>query len=384
MEEDQNSCGETRDRKFRNGMDRSMPDYDRAAMGSFVAELNRVWMMAGPPSYGDFEKLSAKVKGPAGPRVYVLSDSTTQEILTGHRRRPPKWYWVARFLTVLRVAAAEVGVDPDSLGTLAEWKKKHEAACAAVAATPQLAGVPRSGLGLVLNEDDADRDGVLASARRAVGREWWCDYRDLMPGWLGAYLSLEPAASLVRTYDTALVPELLQTEEYAEAAIRMTGHARSAMLVRRLVELRMRRQELLNQRGAPRIWVIVDETALRRRVGSAITMRTQVKHLISISDQPNITMQIMPLDTRVHAVAGGPITLLRFPRSDLPDIAYLEQVTGALYLHRQRDVSHYRQLFDRLGIEALTPTVTACFLSEILGGRPDTKIAFAGSPLVSP
>lgn len=107
-----------------------MPHSDRAALDGFIAELRRVWTMAGPPSYQDFEKLSISVKGPAEGGDLWLPRSTTQEILSGRRRHPPKWRWVIRFITVLRVAAAEAGVDPDRIGTLAEWKQKHEAASA--------------------------------------------------------------------------------------------------------------------------------------------------------------------------------------------------------------------------------------------------------------
>jgi hypothetical protein len=371
-------------------MEWPMP-HDRAALDGFFAELRRVWTMAGPPSYEDFKKLSTKVKGPAqagGPWVDVLSRSTTQDILAGRRHHPPKWQWVARFLTVLRAAAAEAGVDPDSLGTLAEWKKRHEAACAAVASMSQMARVaggghvqasgsttspeygrarvPRQATGPVLDEEDAHPDTTLASLLRTVGREWWHDYRDLVPDWFGAYLSLEPAASLIRAYDTTLVPGLLQTEAYAEAAIRIASLTSDQAAVRPRVELRMRRQQLLNRPDAPKLWVIIDEAAVRRRFGSAKTMRGQITHLIEVSQQPNITVQVIPLDTSVHAVAGGPITFLRFARSHLPDVVYLEQLTGALYLPSQGDVSHYITVLGRLAIEALEPAATADFLREIL------------------
>jgi hypothetical protein len=367
-----------------------MPDSDHAALDGFVSELRKVWTMAGPPSYEDFKKLSMKVKGPAqagGPWVVVMSRSTTQDILAGRRQYPPKWQWVARFLTVLQVAAAEAGVDPDSLGTLAEWKQKHEAVSAAMAATPLLAGaaggghgyasmpadVLEDGRGRVLRQatsllpdaKDARRDAAVAPLLRMVGQNWWHDYRDLVPDWLGPYLSLEPAASLIRAYDTMLVPGLLQTEEYAGAAIRFSGLTLDQAAVTRLIELRMRRQHLLGRPDPPKLWVIIDESAVRRRLGTARTMRAQVGHLIEMSQQPNVTVQVIPLDTSVHAVAGGPITLLRFPHSDLPDVVYLEQLTDALYLPWLGDVSHYITVFDRLALEALTPGETREFLHEV-------------------
>lgn len=362
-----------------------MPHCDGAALNGFITELRRVWTIAGPPTYQDFEKLSMRVSGPAEVGGMWLPRSTTQEVLAGQRLQPPKWRWVARFITVLRAAAAEAGVDPACVGTLAEWKHKHLAAWTAFNAAQEFAQAagdgpvvptahgphgrsraPRPGRGLLLGDREAGTDPALEALLRAAGQDWWRGHRDLVPGWLGAYLSLEPAASLIRAYDTSLVHGLLQTEEYAQAAIRICWPDLSQAAVTRLAELRMRRQQVLARAEAPRLWVIIDETAVRRRLGNAQTMRAQIRHLIEISHQPNITVQVIPLDTSVHAVAGGPITFLRFPRSDLPDVVYLEQLTGALYLPRHRDVSHYMTVLSRLGIEALEPTATADFLRDIL------------------
>ena len=265
-----------------------MPNYDRVALESFVAELHRVWTMAGPPSYADLEILSARVKGPTqetGPRMQVLPKSTTQEILTGRRHQPPRWQWVSRFWAVLRVAAAEAGVDPDSLGTLAEWKQKHEAVCAALvpAQMARVAGdsqvripdcatghqcdrvsVPWHTTGLVVDEADVLRDEGFARVLRTAGWGWWCDYRDVVSGWQTAYLSLEPEASLIRAYDTELVPALLQTEEYADAAIRIAACDLPPVMITRLLELLMRRQQLLGRSKDRHMWAVIDESALRR------------------------------------------------------------------------------------------------------------------------
>ena len=355
------------------------------AVLDFVDELGRVWKAAGPPSYQAFEKLSMRVKGPAETDQLWMSRSTTQDILAGRRQQLPKWCWVARFITVLRVSAKEGGVDPESIGTLAEWKQKHESASAAAAANQRLARVAggealmldplggarrraaarRRAMSLLLN-DDAERDPELTKLLEAVGREWWCDYADLVPAWLRAYLSLEPAASLIRAYETTLVPGWLQTEAYAAAAIKLSWPGLGKSDVTRLVELRMRRRQFLDQPDGARLWAIVEETAIRRRVGDIKTMRTQIRYLMEILEQTNIKIQVIPVDTTVHAVAGGPITFLRFPPSDLPDVVYLEQLTGALYLPRQRDIVHYRKVLSALAVEALEPAATRDFLREIL------------------
>jgi hypothetical protein len=354
-------------------MDWLMYYRDRAALDGFFAELRQVWTLAGPPSYQDFEKLSMKVKGPAGADGEWLPRSTTQDILSGRRRQPPKWRWVARFIMVLRVAAEQAGVNPDKLGTLAEWKQKHEAVRAALAASREFAlaaggdGALTAGL-TTSAECDPEwvRDPELAALLRTVGQDWWHEYRDLVPDWFGAYLSLEPAASLIRAYETMLVPGWLQTEAYAETAIRLSWITLNPAAVSRLVEFRMRRRQILARPDAPKLWVIIDETAVRRRLGSANTMRAQISHLIRVSQQRNITVQVVPLETSVHALAGGPITFLRFPRSDMRDVVYLEQLTGALYLPRQGDVSHYMSVLSGLAIEALSPAETTDFLREVL------------------
>src|ERR1700680_4305523 len=104
------------------GWTRGMSDVDRAAaLDDFIADLNAAWKLAGPPSYTHLRTLSKKVRESAqalGLRVMELPESTTQEILSGQRRGVPKWQWVASFHTVLRVAVADAGLNPDSLGAL--------------------------------------------------------------------------------------------------------------------------------------------------------------------------------------------------------------------------------------------------------------------------
>jgi hypothetical protein len=363
-----------------------MTQGDRSALVGFFAELRRVWEEAGPPSYKEFEKLSKRVKGPADGEAQWLSRSTTQHILAGRRRKPPKWQWVSRFITVLREAAKEACVDPARIGDLPEWKQKHEAVRAAMVA-PELARVagedhayapitkpsrrpdpartPRKTASFLPNETALRRDPQIVGLLRAIGQDWWHEYRDLVPDWLGTYLSLEAAASLIHTYDATLVPGLLQTEAYAAMVINLASGATNGAIVQRLVELRMHRQQRLVQADGPRLWALIEEGAVHYRFDNAKTMRTQIRHLIDISDLPNVTIQVIPANTNRPTVTPCPITFLRFPR-DAPDVVYLEQLTGAVYLPCLGDGSNYRHVLSCLAIEALTPATTTDFLHQIL------------------
>src|SRR6267154_784258 len=108
-------------------------DY-RADQDSFIDDLKRVWCAVGGPSYAQLEYLSAQVlrrRRSEGVEFVSLAPSTTSEILSGRRKQALKWPWVLTFLTVLQVAAQRGGIDAAVVGTIDEWKRKHEAVLAA-------------------------------------------------------------------------------------------------------------------------------------------------------------------------------------------------------------------------------------------------------------
>lgn len=211
---------------------------------------------------------------------------------------------------------------------------------------------------------DADqRDALLSLARHANQAGWWHQYSDILPSWFQAYVGLEEAAALVRTYEGHLVPGLLQIEDYARTLI---GGEGAASDVERRVSLRMDRQRLLTRTHPPRLWAVVDEAALRRQVGGPDVMRAQLEHLVAVTKLPNVTLQVMPFRSGGHAAEGQPFVILRFAESDLPDVVYLEQLTSALYLERPEDVDHYALVMDRLAVQAEKPDKTADFITRIL------------------
>jgi transcriptional regulator with XRE-family HTH domain len=214
-------------------------------------------------------------------------------------------------------------------------------------------------------EEGEDRTVLLALAEQANAPGWWHKYGDVLPEWFQVYVGLEEAAKLIRTYEVQFVPGLLQTEEYVRAIA--TRHLSvSPEEVERRVALRMTRQQVLTRPIPPRLWVVIDEAALRRHVGGRDVMRGQLERLIEASKLPNVTLQILPFSVGSHSAEAGAFTILRFPDSDMPDIAYLEQLTSAIYLDKPDEVEQYLEAMERLCIESEKPENTVELLSRIL------------------
>ncbi len=213
--------------------------------------------------------------------------------------------------------------------------------------------------------DEQQRERFLALARQANAPGWGHRYSDVMPDWFELYIGLEQACAVIRTYEPQLVPGLLQTQEVARAVILLGHSSVSEDDIQRRITLRMTRQEILTQPGAPNLWAVIDEAALWR-LGGRSTMRAQIQHLLERAELPNVTLQAIPFYSGGHAAVGGPFSILRFSEPDLPDIVYLEQLTSSLYLDKIQDVQHYQVVMDRLCVQAKSPAETTRFLSSTL------------------
>ncbi|MFC7547004.1 helix-turn-helix domain-containing protein [Plantactinospora sp. GCM10030261] len=214
--------------------------------------------------------------------------------------------------------------------------------------------------------DKGERDSLLALAREANNPGWWHRYGDVLPGWFQAYLGLEAAAALIRTYEVQFVPGLLQTREYARAVILLGHDGADAAEIERRVTLRLQRQRVLGRSEAPRLWAVIDEAALRRPIGGVDVMRAQLTALIEATKLPNVRLQVMPFAAGGHSAAGGAFSILRFPDADLPDVVYVEQLTSALYLDKRDDIDHYAAAIERVCVEAEPPERTTEILEQVL------------------
>ena len=220
--------------------------------------------------------------------------------------------------------------------------------------------------------DDDETATLVALAIQANSPGWWHKYGDVLPDWFQVYVGLEEAASLIRLYEVQFVPGLLQTADYARAVVRLGQPAAAPEEIARRISLRMGRQELLTKPGGPRLWAIVDEAALRRPIGGKEVMRAQLEQLILATEEPQVTLQVMPFRSGGHAAEAGAFTIMRFPEPDLPDVVYLEQLTSALYLDKRDDVEKYTEVMERLSVESESPERSVDILSGMLEEVMDT------------
>ena len=212
--------------------------------------------------------------------------------------------------------------------------------------------------------DEDVRSKFLSLVRQSNAQDWWRKYSDILPDWFETYVGLEAAASTIRSFEVQFVHGLFQTEDYARAVTRQRRAAPADEIERR-VALRLKRQELLTRPSPPTIWSVMDEAVLRRAVGGPAVMRAQLRHLIEVAEFPHVTMQVVPFASGVHAAESGSFTVLRFDERDLPDVVYMEQLTGAVYLDQRSDVEHYLEVVDELSSVALTPAATMRFIERI-------------------
>lgn len=198
----------------------------------------------------------------------------------------------------------------------------------------------------------ADREALLTLARQAKERGWWQAYTAAMPDSFQAYVGLEAEASQIREYASELVPGLLQTEDYYRAFLAVVPAGESTA---RKVEVRMTRQERLAAGDPPRYWAVLNEAVIRRAVGGPQVMRGQLARIVELSALPNVTIQVLPFSAGEHPAMEGPFSILGFPEAADPDVAYLENQAGSVYLEETAEIDWYDQVITRLIASALSP-----------------------------
>ncbi|MEU6851668.1 helix-turn-helix transcriptional regulator [Actinacidiphila alni] len=205
--------------------------------------------------------------------------------------------------------------------------------------------------------------GFLALAREANRPGWWHSFRDVLPDWFSAFVSLEGEASVIRAYEPHYIPGLLQTPAYARAVLRAGMPHAAADEIERLVALRVERQALVRRtEKPPLLWVVVDETVLRRPIGGRQVMREQIDALAAATELQNVRLQVMPFAMGPHPAMYGPFHIFRFQLQEIPDIAYSESLVGGVYFDERDDVTTFLEALDRMCAQAAPAQSTKAIL----------------------
>ncbi|MCX5330221.1 MULTISPECIES: helix-turn-helix transcriptional regulator [unclassified Streptomyces] len=213
---------------------------------------------------------------------------------------------------------------------------------------------------------EEETDAFVALAEEANQPGWWQRFHDVLPDWFSLYVSLEGAARIIRSYEPHFVPGLLQTEAYARAVMEAGTIAQQGSdTIERHVSLRMTRQQLLEKPDSPHLWVIMDETVLCRPVGQGgEIMREQLDRLLEFAERDRVTLQIAEFAAGPHPGTYAPFSLFRFAEPELPDMAFTEYLTGALYLDSRAEVSAHLEVLDHMTARAASAERTKKILRE--------------------
>lgn len=267
----------------------------------------------------------------------------------------------------LRRARQEAGLTQESVATEMDWSLSK-----VIRIETGAVGISTNDLTALLrlyNITDPRRTRELVNLARAARQQsWWSAYRDTVPPTFFQYIEYEASASILRQYEPILIPGLLQTRNYAQAVISRYRRRFSASEVETAVELRMKRQQLLDQRTPPLLFMIMDEAAIRRLIGEKDLGVEQLMHIITLMSRPNITVEIIPFSAGLHSGIAENFTILEFGNESDSDVVYFESARDSLFSRDDaEEASIYRELFEGLRQVSLGPAGSLGFLKKIAG-----------------
>ncbi|SOE10631.1 Helix-turn-helix domain-containing protein [Streptomyces sp. 2323.1] len=206
-----------------------------------------------------------------------------------------------------------------------------------------------------------DADGDLVDL-------WGHIKRTPHPDWARTYMALEQQARKVEKYMAHTVPGLLQTEDYARALLNVARPSVGLQLGR-MLEARMRRQDVLTRADPPVFWAILDEAVLRRPVGGTATFREQLARILCVMDeQGHVTVQVLPFAQGEHPLLGGSLTVLSM--QNRPGVAYMESSHSGELVESHEAVAEYALALDHLRAQALPPSQSADLIQAVMEDLP--------------
>jgi hypothetical protein len=194
-----------------------------------------------------------------------------------------------------------------------------------------------------------DREALLALNRT-----------EPVPGWARhdlqrrALIDHEVRASATTCFAPNLVPDLLQTRDYAralcDAGAALLSDDPSLPGAPRRLDVLVRRQNVLCYADRPRRFTFyLHERVTRIGVGCVRTQSDQLCHLMRMSTRPDVSLRIIPASR--GDIGKGPCVLLEF--ADGPPVVYLERLVNSSFRTDPVEILTYREVFAVLASTAL-------------------------------
>jgi transcriptional regulator with XRE-family HTH domain len=210
-------------------------------------------------------------------------------------------------------------------------------------------------------------DGMLGLAEASVERGWQAEFAGMVPEWFERYVGEEADATELCSYEAEYVPDLLQTDDYCRAVHAAAAPAVTPAELDRSVAFRTARQERLADRRGPKLHVVINEAVLHRQVGGPDVLAAQLRHLLTFTQRPNITVRVLPFSSGAHPAMTGAFTILRFPPSTGVATVFVQVDSGALYQDRAVDLDRYTWVFDQLRSAALNVDASEELIARMAG-----------------
>jgi transcriptional regulator with XRE-family HTH domain len=215
---------------------------------------------------------------------------------------------------------------------------------------------------------DEERTAELVDLAEAARKQsWWSSYSNVAPKTLLELIDYESAASSVRQFEPMFVPGILQTREYARAVLQNYYVTRPESELTALVELRTKREDLLNRDDAPKFSFILDEPVIHRVAGGPSVMRRQLDRLVEVAKSPHVTIRVVPYSAGIHP-GTRPFEIIQFVDAADEFALFLENPRGDDINDDPEETENYRERFERIEDKSLKPADSLAFINDVAAG----------------
>jgi transcriptional regulator with XRE-family HTH domain len=182
---------------------------------------------------------------------------------------------------------------------------------------------------------------------------------------------MEQRAQTVEEWSPALVPGLLQTEDYARAVVRATHPLEPVDDVEAKVAARLGRQGLFEASRPPELSVVLHELMLLQSIGSAATMAEQLEHIILLAKDCRVVTQVVPVNAGAFPFMMGMSKFMTF--ADAPPVMYTEGLHSGQLIDEPTLVKQYTRSYDLLRAAALPPKASLEMIQTAAKGYRDEQ-----------